>query len=1438
MNRIYRLVWNCTLNAWVAVSENAKGRGKSTVSGRKLIALAVAAVIVPMAANAAPLDGVITSGTGTIAQAGAVTNITQSTSKLSINWQDFGIATGETVNFLQPSAMSIALNRVVGQNPSQIFGNLNANGQVFVLNPNGVLFGAGAQVNVGGLVASTLNLTDADFNAGRFTFSNGGVVGSGVVDNQGALNAANGGYIALISTNVTNTGSINAQQGMAALAAGNTVTLNLNNGSLLGYTIDAGTASALINNGGLISANGGQVLITAQGADALSTAVVNNTGVIEAQTVQNVGGVIKLMADMTVGQVNVNGTLDASAPTDGDGGFVETSAATVNVADTASVVTASTLGTAGNWLIDPVDYIIGTGGNMSGTALSASLTGGNVTIQTGGAAAGNGDIFVNDIVAWSTNKLTFNSHRNININANLNGSGAASLALNYGQGAVAAGNNSGYFVRAAVNLPAGPNFRTKLGSDGMVKNYTVITSLGAPGSTTATDLQGMNGNLAGNYALGADIDASATSRWNGGAGFSPIGYPVQQTVFLFNGRFDGLGHVISRLTINRALRYDNIYGYREGHAGVGLFGSTGLDSIIQNVGLIGASVRGSRSVGVIAGNNEGVVRNSYATGSVMGNWCVGGLVGLNAGGGSIMWSSGKITTIGIGYITNSYFSGNVTDNGYLNGIAPNGDDVRYGIFGGLVGANNGNISHSYSDGTVSNQWGGYTGGLVGVKGGGIVSNSYWNTTTSGRATSAGGIGLTTAQMKQQSIFTGFDFTNTWRIYDGHTAPLLKSFLKPLTVTANSITKIYDGQTTDVSGVSYSSTPNANLLGTLGYGGAANAGSYSMGGLYSNQQGYDISYVAGTLTIDPAVLNLSVAADPQTKVYGSLDPVFTFAASGFANGDNGATILTGALSRIAGENVGAYAITQGTLAANSNYTINYTGADLTITPATLNIVANALTKVYGSADPALSHSVSGFQFTDSEANVLTGGLTRATGKNVGSYAIAQGSLTSNGNYTIQYTGANLDITPYAMTIAAVAQNKTYDVTTGATVALINNGFAGDDLSTSFAAASFADKNAGAGKVVTVEGITLAGADAGNYSFNTVASTTADIAKFVMTVTAAGENKVYDTTTRATVVLSNNGFAGDDLSISYAANFSDKNAGIGKVVSVRGITLGGTDAGNYTFNAAASTTADITKANLTIAAAAQNKVYDTTTDATIALSNNGFIGDDLSTGFAIANFADKNAGTGKVVTVDGITLGGMDAGNYTFNTTAVTTADITKAYLSIAAISGNKVYDGTTNATVALINDAFTGDDLSTSYAAANFAGKNAGTGKLVTVEGITLSGVDAGNYSFSSIATTTADIIARALLISATGVNKIFDHTTDATVIYSDDRIAGDTFTVYGTAMYDAAHVGFDMSISVTDIGLSGIDALNYTFNATTETSANIAPPVKNIAKLSSTWVWR
>ena len=1007
MNRLYRLVWNAALNIWVAVAENAKGRGKggssrsrvnvasNSVGGTGLASAGLAALsllgacallitapaqAIVILAQASSTGGQVVAGSGTISQSANATTITQASSRLALDWNTFSTRANESITFVQPNAQAIALNRITGTSPSSLLGSLTANGQVFVLNPNGVLFGAGSQVNVGGLVASTLSLGNADFMAGKNTFTQSAGSTSASVVNQGTLTAASGGYIALLAPEVRNEGVISATLGTALLAAGNQVTLNLNNGSLLSYSIDQGALNALAENKQLIQADGGQVILSAKALDALSHASVNNSGIIEARTLQNKAGRILLMGDMAVGTVTLSGKLDASAPnTDGqgglggNGGFIETSAAHVKVADSAVVTTMaapSGTGKSGTWLIDPVDFTIAaSGGDMTGATLSNNLGTTDVTIQStsGGAIGGTsglGNLNVNDRVSWSANQLTLNAQNNININSVMNGSGTAKLALLYGQGALASGNTSTYNVNAAVNLPAGQNFSTMQGSNGTPIAYTVITTLGAAGSTTATNLQGILGNLAGKYVLGANIDASSTASWNGGTGFKQLSSNSNSQYF--TGTFDGLGHTITGLSINRP--QENF---------IGLFGFTWSGAVIQNIGLVGGSVTGNAYVGELVGvNYQGsIIRNSYATGSVTGQYSAGGLVGYN----------------GNSSISNSYATGSVTSNN---------------VAGGLVGTNYGNISNSYATGRVTST--SSPGGLVGTGNNQptYIINSYWDIETSGQTQSRGGTGLTTAQMQTASSFSGWSMASTgasgqtWRIYEGKTAPLLTSFLTGLTLTD---TATYNG--TLQSG---SSSTLSGVLGTPASG--INAGVYS-GNYYSNQQGYDIS--GGTLIIAKAPLTVT-ANDASILAGGAAYAGENGVVyNGFVVGDSSA-VLAGSV-QYAGTAQGAsaagsYVITpQGQSA--SNYALTFVNGALTIKPGNMAETAlggPTLVAAYTAAlhDVAGTAPVGGVK-NDSSSNAAFSSQTTAVTSSDASISTDTGqAATSQSLISLQGCGVSL------------------------------------------------------------------------------------------------------------------------------------------------------------------------------------------------------------------------------------------------------------------------------------------------------------------------------------------------------------------------------------------------------------------------------------------------
>jgi len=723
MNRAYRLIISHATGLRVVVAEITRGHSKNKTGSQltiKLVryqmiglmnALSLALMVVfPPLALALPQDGVVVSGSGVIAQTGNTMTVNQVTNRFAINWQSFNVGADQRVQFHQPSSSSVVLNRVLGSDPSKIFGQISANGQVFLTNPNGILFGRTAQVAVGGLVATTNQLSDIDWNAGRYVFSKTGVVGS--VVNEGNLTAADRGYIALLAPEVKNQGVIRANLGTALLAGGDKVILQLNANSLLGFQIDQGALSALVENKNLIVADGGQVFLSARAADHVGRAVVNHSGVIQAQTIDNKSGMIRLMADMTPtdsghwishgrGDLNFSGgLLDVSAQHGGDGGFVETSAANVKIGGLARVTSLAASGQGGTWLIDPIDFTISAGGaslttsGMGASTLSTILNSTNVTITTDASTGGNGDIFVNADVSWSMNQLTLSAHRNIDINANLNAGVSGKLNFSYGQGtSTGVDAQVNLALNKKVNLAAGDNFFTKQGADGLVKTYTVITNLGSEGSVTATDLQGVQGGLSKNYALGADIDASETSSWNAGKGFFPIGNPSTQ----FTGYFNGLGHVVDDLKSSFPIL---------GSAGIGLFGEIGLFGVVEQLGVRGV-VEGSYNVGSIAGRNRGIIRNSYSTGVVTASDTGGGLVGENYG--SIM---------------NSYVVGNVY--GYNN-------------IGGLVGRNYGLIEDSYVTGNVDAD--NRIGGLVSINSGGTIINSYSTGNVDGYAGVAGLVAL-------------------------------------------------------------------------------------------------------------------------------------------------------------------------------------------------------------------------------------------------------------------------------------------------------------------------------------------------------------------------------------------------------------------------------------------------------------------------------------------------------------------------------------------------------------------------------------------------------------------------------------------------------------------------------------------------------------------------
>ena len=666
--------------------------------------------------------------------------------------------------------------------------------------------------------------------------------------------------------------------------------------------------------------------------------------------------------------------------------------------------------------------------------------------------------------------------------------------------------------------------------------------------------------------------------------------------------------------------------------------------------------------------------------------------------------------------------------------------------------------------------------------------------------------------------------------------------RPITVTAATDNKSYDGMTASASVPTITS---GSLVGgdTAGFTQVFStkhvgtnktltpSGSISDGNSGNN---YSVTFANNTTGVITARA-ITVTAATNTKAYDgttSAAATPTITVGSLTAGDT-ASLSESYDTRHAG--TGKTLTPSGTI-TDGNSGNNYAVTFVNDSTGVINARAITVTAASDSKGYDGTTSSSGTP-TITSGNLVSGDTASFTqsfdSKNAGARTLTPtGSVTDgNGgnNYAITFATVSGSITARPLTVTATGVNKTYDGTTSATVTLSDNRISGDVFTSSYTSASFANKNVGTGKAVSVSGISISGADAGNYSANATASTMADITPRALTVSATGINKPYDGNANATVTLSDDRVAGDNLATSYAsASFNNKNVGTGKPVSVSGISISGADTSNYTANATASTTADITVATVSPVITANNKVYDGNNSATITTrSLTGVIGSDAVTlTGGTASFADKNVGTAKLVTATGLGLTGGDAGNYVLSSTsATTTADITSLGITGSISAASKTYDGTAAASILTqtLSGVVMGDVVSYVGGTASFSDKNIGTGKTVTATGLGLSGADAGNYTVNSTATTTANIAPRTLTVTASASNKVYDSTTAATVSLSDDRVSGDVLTVsYTSATFANKNVGTGKTVTVSGISITTGDAGNYSLASNTATAtANI-----------------
>jgi trimeric autotransporter adhesin len=1393
------------------------------------------------AALAGPTGGQITAGSGTISQSGNTTTVTQNSANLDLSWLNFNIAANQTVNFVQPGAGSIAINRILGNSASTIFGHLDANGQVWLINPNGILFGKGAQVDVGGLVASALGF-DANGGLTTSTFSGNG---TGHVVNQGNITATDGGYVALLGNQVSNQGVISAHLGTVALGAGSAETLTFNGEQLLHLKVDQSTLDNLAQNKQLIEADGGRVIMTAGAQDALLASVVNNTGVIEARGVENHNGTITLLAGMQAGTTEVAGTLDASAASTGNGGSIETSGAHVTVSDTAKI-----LAPGGTWLIDPTDLTIDA---TAATTIDNSLNAGTSVVEqttatsasgVGTQSAGAGNINVNAPITWTNAAatLTLSAFNAINVNSPINGAGAVVMQATNGNLTLASGAT--ITGAAGVTLGTGANFVNNAGASAISSGtarwlvYSTNPTLDTDGGLTpdfiqyaapfeTTPAQGTgNGflySVAPSITVGA-LTGSVTKTYDGtttaaltSSNFTASGLLNGDTVTAMAGTYES-ADVGSNLTVTApasaaGLTVTNaggtipVYGYA-------LSGSAPSAAI--------GSITPAQLGAAIVGNPTKVYDGTTTATLSSGNYALSGFV---AGQGATVNQPSSVAYAGASAgaeTVNATFSATnfLADSGtkLSNYTLPTSASGQGTVTPAPLVVTGVLANNKVYDTTTSDTLNTVNAGLFGVIGTdsvGLVTSGATGTFASSNvgnnlSVTAAGFTLSGAQQADYQLVQ---------------PPGLTANITPATVTLSGVAatgKVYNGNTADVLNSS-----GATLSGLLG--------------------------------ADASTVSLSTAAGSGTFATQNVGTNIAVAASGFA---------------LTGTNASNYVLTEPT-----GLTANITPAPLTVA-----LIGNPSKPYNGTTTAALftdNFSITGFvpgegasipQITSGTyASANAGTQTVTAALNASDFLTTGSTLLSNYSIPTSVSGTGT-ITPAPLAVSLVGNpTKVFDNTTTATLSSANyvlTGFVGTQSATvNQTSGVYASANAGlegvSASLSSSNYVAGSGTLLSNYSLPVTASGTGTITPLPVTGSiqagiTGNPTKTYDGTTVATLNSANyvlSGFIdGQGATVAQPVGaYASPNAGPQTVTaSLTGSDFtanSGTILSNYTLPSTAFGTGTINPAPLSVSIVGDpTRVYNGSTNMVLASSSyqiTGFVtGQGASINpAALINYANPNVGTQTLTAA--LTPSAYTANsstlltNYVLPSSATGTGNITPAPLFVTGvIATNKVYD--TNTTDPLMTTAQglaglvpsdAGNVTLLGTATGTFASSQVGTGIPVTVSGLSLGGSAATNYSLQALSNISANITPAPLSITGVGANsKPYDGTTTASLNSTAAALNGvlgnDTVTVLAggaTATFGSSNVGNNLGVTVGGFTIGGPQAGDYTVSQPAGLTANITP---------------
>ncbi|MEN9573644.1 MAG: hypothetical protein RL514_1499 [Verrucomicrobiota bacterium] len=1329
---------------------------------RAMTYLALVLVLSPSLVQAADVAGApqVVAGAAAFRQNGNVRTIEQQTGAAVINWQDFGIKAGDVTRFIQPGVNSAVLNRVLGANPSLIQGQLQANGSVYLINPNGVMVGPQGRIDVGAFFASTLNVSNEEFlKGGSLLFKGDSKAG---IHNLGIINAKDGDVM-LIAYTVKNAGEINAPKGVAGLAAGSEVLLTHQGDQriVVKSGVKADGLETGVENSGVVAA--AQAELKAAGGSIYELAV-NQSGIVRATGVAEKNGRVLLTADG--GTVKVSGEISAKNA-NGSGGEIlvggdyqgknaaVANAATTLVTSTAKLDASATAATGNGgkvvvWADGVTQFkggIIARGGGAGGDGGQVEVSGKRMldfagTVDASALKGRKGSLLLDpDAIVISTAA-----------NQDLIQQGGFVQAL-----AVPSFLNnstlSALLATTDVEIRTGDPVGGPAGYNGISVNADVNWATASKLTLVSGDTIAINANLSGGAGSGLDLQAGTRSVVDGSVGTIFLAANNSITVGSLTLGKSSLaapgGTDVGTVNLAGTVNASTVTLSRKSGGFAG-------DVLINNANNTIGTVTGDGAAGSIGGNLK--VRDSAGGLMVSGDLSgVAGAVEIVTGGNLTLAAGASVKNTGASDLVLAARGGSFINNAGASAVDASGSG-RYLI---------------YSDAPATTTKGGLTGATT--------YNKTFDANVPATITAPGDRFL--YSLAPTLTFTADDKSKTY----GSANPTLTFSTSGLL-------------TGDTLGAAATGTPTISTTATAGTGAGAAAISASAGTVAATDLGYQLAYAPGTLTINKAAL--TVTANDASKTYGAANPAFSAAFNGLLNGDLSSVVsgLAFTTPASAGSGVGSYTVTPGSGSA-ANYSLTYAPGALTINKAALTITANDASKTYGAANPGFSASFSGLVNGDLSSVVggLALGTTATTSSGVGAYPIT-GSGASAANYSLSYVPGALTINKAALTITANDASKTYGAVNPAFSAAFN-GLVNGDLSTVVSGLAFTTP-ASAGSGVGSYTVTPGSGSAANYSLS-YAPGALTINKAALTITANDASKTYGAVNPAFSAGFSGLVNGDLSSVVSGLAFTTPATG-GSGVGSYAVTPGSGSAANYSLSYAPGALT-INKAALTITANDASKTYGAANPA-FSAAFNGLVNGDVSSvvsGLAFTTPATAGSGVGSYT----VTPGNGSAANYSLSY-APGALTINKAPLTITANDASRLFGAADPSFTALFNGLVNGDNasvvsglqLSTTATAASPSGAYP----------ITPSGASAANYAIA-FAPGTLSIANAILTITANDFARTYGAANPAFTASYAGFIGGDTPAVVGGLQFNTA-ASVSSSVGTYTITPFGATAPNYGIN--------------------------